>query len=389
MAITSTNYVNFAYVEETTPGVTPATPSFQQLPVTSVGLTEQLDTAVSEVIRSDRQTDDLVVVGAKVEGDCNYELSYAPFKPLILSLMQNTSIAVNIAGAADIDASATTSAFTSATTDFIAAGILVGHYIKVSGFIGTANNGIFRVTAVTANQIDVTPSPNSDELNPGSVSIVGENIRNGANEPDSYTFRKQLNAPGGTTSIFYYRGCQVNSMSFNLASGSILNGTMNLIGLTSEGTATAITGETITAPPAYDIMNAVSSVTNISVTGLPGNVEFKSLNLTIDNQINAADAIGTLGAVDLAPFSLDIKGDLEIYFEDTSVYNIYKNSSGFSVSFTLTDNSGNTMVIYLPYCKFESLTEPVDGKDNFLMESGSLKALRDPVTNMMAQITFM
>jgi len=389
MPIPSTNYVDFAYIAEVTNGVTPATPAFQRLPITSVGLSDQIDTQVSEVIRSDRQTDDLVVVNSMIGGDCSYELSYAPYKPLLTSLLQAAStVTIAVTGSTDIAAVNATSEFTSSTTDFVSEGIAVGHFVKISGFSNAANNGVFRVVTVSANSMTVANATLVDEGAGQSIDIDAEIIRNGAAAPDSYTFRKQMNAPGATDAIFFYRGCMINSMSFNFETGSILNGDMNIVGLTSEGTDTGIAGETFVDVPSYDIMNSVNSVTSVDISGLPAGVEFKTLNLTVNNQINQAEAIGTLGAVDLVPFSLEATADIELYFEDTSVYNLYKNSSSFSVAFTLQDTSGNNIVMYLPYCKFEELSEPIDGKDNFLMESGSLRALRDTTTNMMVQFSF-
>jgi len=388
MAIPSTNYVDFAYIAEVTRGTTPVTPTFQRLPITSVGLGDQIDTAVSEVIRSDRQTDDLVVVNSTVGGDCAYELSYAPYKPLLTSLLQGTAaVTVAVSAATDIAAVNATSEYTSSTTNFVTEGIVVGNFVRISGFSDPANNGVFRVVTVGASSLIVDATLVDESATP-AIDIDAVTIRNGAEVPEAYSFRKQMNAPGGTVALFYYRGCMINTMSFNFETGSILNGDMNVVGMTSEGTATAISGESVDAVPAYDIMNSVSSITSIDITGLPAGVEFKTLNLAIDNQINQAEAIGTLGAVDLVPFSLQITGDIELYFEDTTVYNLYKQATDFSVAFTLEDASGNQIVMYMPKCKFEELSEPVDGKDNFLMESGSLRALRDATTDTMIQFTF-
>lgn len=390
MTISSTNYADFSYIEEAMEvgaGTTPDTPAFQRLPVTSIGLSDSISTEQSKVIRSDRRTDDLVIVDTEVGGDNDFELSYAPFKPILIALMQyGTPVTVNMSG--------TTFAITSSTiTDsgngFIAAGIVPGMFIKVAGFTGnTANNRIYRVTTVAAGVIGVYPTPAANDTAGELVTIKSEMIRDGAAAPTSFTFRKQVNAPGGTDAIFYYRGCQINSMSFNFETGALLTGSMNIVGLSSEGTSSAIAGETFTDVPAYDIMNSVSSIAEIDFEGLPAGTEFSSLNLTINNQIAQAKAIGTLGAAALASFSWDIAGDFEIYFQDTAIYNLYKASTSFKVAITLQDTSGNSMVIYLPKAKFETMSQPVDGKDNFLMESGSLRALRDSTTNMMAQVCF-
>jgi len=41
----------------------------------------------------------------------------------------------------------------------------------------------------------------------------------------------------------------------------------------------------------------------------------------------------------------------------------------------------------MPKCKFESLDTPIAGKDSFLMQSGSFKALRDATSNYMIKLT--
>lgn len=387
MTISSTNYADLSYIKEVTAGTTPATPAFQRLPIVSIGLGDSISTEQSKAIRSDRQTDDLVIVDTEIGGDNSYELSYAPFKPLITALMQDgVATTVSMTAATLAIASST---ITDSGNGFVSAGIEVGMFIKVSGFTGnTANNRIYRVTSVAAGVIGVYPTPAANDTAGESVTIESEMVRNGASAPYSYTFRKQVNAPGGTAAIFYYRGCQINSMSFNFQTGALLEGTMNIVGLSAEGTDTAISGESLDPIPSHDIMNAVSSIAEIEFEGLPAGTEFSSLNLTFNNQISQAKAIGTLGAAALASFSWDISGDFELYFQDTAIYNLYKASTSFKVTITLEDNSGNAMVIYLPKAKFETMSEPVDGKDNFLMESGTLRALRDATTDTMAQICF-
>lgn len=388
MAISSTNYTDFSYIAEVTPGITPATPDFQRLPITSVGLSDSLSTTISEVIRSDRQIDDLVITDAEVSGDSAYELSYAPYKPLMVSLLQGGALTIVSEAAADVTVATASSTYTSAATaDFSA--LLPGMKVRVAGFTDPANNGI--MTVVTATTLVLTVAETlADEASGDSVTFDTECVRNGAEAMDTYTFRKQINAPGGTAAIFYYRGCAINMMSFDFATGSLLAGSMGLVGREAEGTATAIAGETFTEVPAYTIMNAISSVTDITVTGLPATTSFSTLSLSIDNQINSAKAIGTLGAADLAPFSLNVTADIEIYFEDLTIYGIYKDATSFALSFTLEDaaTNPNIIVVDLPKCKFNELSEPIDGKDAFLMETGSLTALRDATNDFTVQFCF-
>ena len=100
---TSSNYTQLAYIEEVTAGTTPATPTFQLLPTTGGSPVSNISTAVSEVIRADRQTDDLTVVDSSVSGDINYELSYAPYKPFLQALLQNDTTSSIAESACSVD----------------------------------------------------------------------------------------------------------------------------------------------------------------------------------------------------------------------------------------------------------------------------------------------
>lgn len=385
----STNVTDLAYVKETVAGTTPDTPTFQRLPITGVDLSDNITTAVSETLRKDGQIDDLVVVDLDVNGPIPYELCFGPYKPLLTSLLLGgAAIAdVAIAAATDIAAVAATSQFTSTTTDFVSEGVVLGCYIKVAGFVNAGNNGVFKVTAVEANALTVDATLTEEAATP-AINIDAECYRNGAEVADSYTFRKSFSVPGKDEAIFYYRGCQISAATLEFASGAILKGEMSVTGLTSEATTTPITGESINEVASYQIMNGVSSVTKVDLPGLPADAFFRTLNLSIDNNVNPQKGIGVLGARGLANFTRNVTASIEMYFEDLTLYDKYKSSAPFSVAFTLQDGDGNIMVISMPKCKFEELSEPVGGKDEFLTEEGSLRALRDATTNCTVQFDF-
>lgn len=388
----STNVTDVAYVKETVAGTTPASPDFQRLPVTGCNLAEQFTTAVSEALRKDRMVDDLIIVDMDVNGGVPFELTYEAFKPMLISLLQGGAAisTVAIADATDLSITASTKTLGATTTDFLTSNVKVGQFIKIAGFTSAGNNGLFRVASVAQHAV-VLEDPLSllvDEVAGDSVDVTGLCYRNGIAVPDSYTFRKSFSIPGKPEAIFYYRGCQISGMTFNFATGSILNGEMTVTGLTAQGTTTALSGETIDEVADYTLLNSVSSITSLRLEGLPSNAFFSSLNLTVDNGANPQKGLAQLGARGIANFTLNITGTVELYFEDLSVYNIFKSSTGFLMSFTLEDGDGNIMVLTMPKVKFETLTEPVPGKDQFLMESGSIRALRDSVTNCMIQVDF-
>ena len=295
--VTSTNLTSVGYILETVPGETPATPAWQLLPVTGNELQGNISTETSAVLRTDRQIDDTIPVDSNIEGSIPFEVSYAPWKTLLASLV--------------------------ATGD-----------------------------------------------------------------PDSYSFRKKISVPGESDSYFYYRGCQISSAEFSFQTASILSASLGIVGFTEEPTATAVSGETEVAIPAYSIMNSVTSITTLDVTGLPVGTEIESIDVNVDNNVTPAKAIGTLGAVDLAQFTMDVTGNINVYFENTTIFQNFQNNQSFAINIIVTDADGNTIEIDMPKCKFESLQSPVPGKDEFFFAGGTYRALRDETEGYTIKFTF-
>ncbi len=384
MTITSTNFTSLGYELEVTAGTTPATPAFDTLPTTGGAPQSNLTTAVSEVIRSDRMIDDLVLVDSEVSGSVNYELSYAPYKPIVTSLMRKTAVDVSFSGAltsVNADSKFTGAALTTGTN------IAVGQMVHINGFVNTAINGTYRVTAVTATDLTVDPAPAADEALGSGGLINATVVVNGAEAMDTYTFCKRVTGITNTA-YFYYKGCAISAMNMSFETGSILNGSFDVFGRTETATETEITDSTYPEPPDYTLLNAVNSVVSIDIEGLTAGSPFMSMNLNINNNTTGAKAIGTLGSYDVADFGFEVTGDVDLYFEDLVTYNKFINSESFSVTFVLEDGDNNRIACYMPKCKFESLESPIDGKDNFLMQNGSFRALRDADLEYMLQFSF-
>lgn len=79
----TSNRTALRIVPEVTFGVTPATPALENIRYTGESLAYAIKTAVSNEIRADRMTSDIVVVGADVSGDINVELSFLSFDTLL------------------------------------------------------------------------------------------------------------------------------------------------------------------------------------------------------------------------------------------------------------------------------------------------------------------
>lgn len=90
------------FVEETTPGVTPATPAMRELEITGESLNNTRDTIASSSFRSDRQVPGTTIVSESSTGDLNVELKYSPELQLLWeSALQGTWVANSISNGTD------------------------------------------------------------------------------------------------------------------------------------------------------------------------------------------------------------------------------------------------------------------------------------------------
>lgn len=112
-----TSQTRLAYITEATWGTTPATPAFQNSRFTGEAVNPNIENAVSDEIRADRNIPDLVQVGSDAGGTVDIELSYGSFDDWLESLMYN-AWATNVLKNGNIEKSFTLEkTFEAGTTD--------------------------------------------------------------------------------------------------------------------------------------------------------------------------------------------------------------------------------------------------------------------------------
>ncbi len=87
MTIATGSNVQESYVFESTPGVTPATPAFQVVPITSEGIKASTDTLEDPTIRKDGQLVDVINGNQSVAGDVPAVLRHGAFDEWIEAAM--------------------------------------------------------------------------------------------------------------------------------------------------------------------------------------------------------------------------------------------------------------------------------------------------------------
>lgn len=380
MSFGSGNRTALRSVQESTWGTTPANPALQIMRKTGDDLNFNANHIVSEEVRSDRMISDLIKVAEDGSGTIDFELSATSYDDWIANVMAN-------AWGTDVDVSATDISF-AASDDSINSvsnafgDVVAGQYLKVSGAATAANNGYHRIVTAASGKL-TTASSLVDESAGATVSVVGSMIRNGT-ALRSATIQKHIE-DAQTPHFLNFVGSRFDTMSMNFTATQIVTGQFGIMCKTVESGTSQYTGATTPAATSTEPMSASAHLTNVEIDDAASSAFFRSLSLNIANNLRPQDAIGSLQHAGISLGTLDITGDIELYFQDGTLLSKYINSEYFRISFVVADAAGGGYVISMPKVKFETGTTPNQGKDTDTMLSGSFRAVRDPVTNAMIQ----
>lgn len=129
-------------------------------------------------------------------------------------------------------------------------------------------------------------------------------------------------------------------------------------------------------PSADTPVNATNNVGTITRDGATMSEKFKKLTLQIANNLRGRDAIGTEGNISLGVGTFELTGSMESYFRDNSLIASIITHEDTSISYRVTDDQGNILVIDLPRLVFASGNANVTAKDTDVMVPLDLRALR-------------
>lgn len=389
MTLATSNRTQLRAILESAFGVIPGTGNCRNVRSTDGGggLGFSLKSDTSKEIRDDRQVTDLVLTGASAQGAVGFELSYREYDDFIQAALMGTwaEYGTNGVGAAlalDINSTAGTLTAAVAPTGANAfSNLEVGQWFRLTAPGDAADGAYLKLAAKTTTELTVnaaTPIPGTgSRLAVAACQISSSRLKNGVTER-SFSLER---AHSDINQFFAYRGMTLSKMSMSYQSGNIVTGSFDFTGKDSvRSGATQLPGSPV-ASRNFDIMNAVSGVGNILENGSPLTGTFiKSLKFDVDNKLRARDAIGTLGAVSIGAGTLEVKGEMEIYLADGTLYDKFINNTASSITWSSKDNAGNGYVNQFPKVKFSDAKVNSGSLDQDAMLSVPFTALMDPVT---------
>jgi len=241
--------------------------------------------------------------------------------------------------------------------------LIVGEWIYLgddtAGNRFVNNVGFARISAIATTylEFDKTSWAGVNEAGTGKLIRIyfGTVIRNEPSAANIVRKTVQLertlgNDANGTMSE-YIVGAVANELTLNIPTADKVAVDLSFVGIDNEqrdGTTGVKSGSRPALAP-ESALNTSSdfsriklssvSITNANVTPL---FAFASdIKLTVNNNVSANKAIGTLGAFDTTAGNFDVNGTMEVYFADIAAVQAVRNNADITLDFAIVkDNKG-------------------------------------------------
>lgn len=350
--MSQTDRGRISYTEQLDCSIIPTNPVMQIIPVTGGTLSYQKQTVESAILDSSAQPSDSVKVGAKSAGSLPIEWSADTFDDFLEAGVRGTFDAVISATGAHVIA-ATAKTITGPAASFTSA--KVGQWVLLSGFVqgesyagagDSTNNGWFEIATVTSASELVLKDPRSrlkNETAPAGAKVTSKRLINGVEER-CYAIEEGLL---DVDSYFIFLGQRLNSMSFSLSAGQIVTGEFAFMGSGAQEEVAAAPGDdpswigtgSYTPAAANPSFNATDNIGDIIIDDSINAACFKTLNLTINNNLRETPCIGQeFPRIDYGTPALT--GSLEKVFTDPALWRKMRDHEPVAMQFGMVSADG-------------------------------------------------
>ncbi len=200
------------------------------------------------------------------------------------------------------------------------------------------------------------------------------NVLKAGSDSDSFTFERQVET-GTPDHYFRYTGCRIGSLSMNVSPGSIISGSIGVVGAGHATDTAIIAGATYNDGNTNPIM-APSDVASITLANTTTTLYFTEMSLSLNNNLGAQNAVGSLAPVGVRYGRREITGNLTAYFEDKELYDLFMAGTESSLAFDTTDGT-NFYRFSLPRIKYQTGQVVTQGVNQDMMAQMTFQALYD------------
>lgn len=382
MAQAESNRVSLHFFEETAWDETPSSPAMTDIPYTSESLKYEKRSVKSNIVRSDRLTDDIIEVGAGSMGDINLEYKFTDFEKFIqgaLGSVFQTGTFTGVAGNLDIDAAiGNNQALNAPASTWV--NFTVGGWVRVSGATG-ANNGVFQVFSITSTVLTIINPAGVLQANADGATVITKWIRTGTTKK-SFLIEKAFN---DIAQFIYYRGMRVSTWAMNVEAEQIITGSFGFMGARAVAQGATISGSIVPAA-GLSVCGATSNVGTLQENATALTTKIKSVKFNLNANPRSLTAVANKYPIGINYGSFEITGTIEAYFEDLVLYNKFINHNDSSLTVEIKSPEDDRTIITIKNLKFTN-AEPVGaGLNQDVMVALDFTAKRDTVSGSMMQV---
>lgn len=379
---------------ETTYGVAESAQDLLEIRRTGGDPTMTTTSETSEVVKSDRTTDDVfrtdVDAALVIEDEWVYSVHDKEMEDVFGAVWAVVSID-GVAG--DISAVASGNKYTSTTTDKFNSCLVGGHY-RAFGFGTSGNNGVFRVVSRTTGaspEMVVAGLTLADETPAGTdAKFRGSVLRNGAGLA-SVSFEFNYTDFATSTNQFWpYLGAVAQQMVHGFTHPGKLTCSFNYLTAAPAGGADATIGSgSVTAYSQNRVMNSADHFSNILEGGAALTPCVQSLDLTIAAGTEERLCAGTFGPVAIDPGPFDVSGNL-VVLNDEAGGTLAEKHTGFTASsleWRETDPDDQGYVWFLPRLFYQSGVPDAGPREGYVTIPLGWTAVYDSTLGFQMQIS--
>ena len=330
MANASGASVGISYVAETTVGTTPDTPTMLELRTTSRNINPVKNPLQSAERRSNRQIQDFRHGFRQVNGSLGFELGMTDYDAMIEGFMAGNRTTGVATGTTTLNSVNATSKFTRASGSFVTDGFKVGDWVATTAM---GQSGNFRITALSATDMTVTPAPVDDTGDADeAIAVVGRTMDIGS-VLKAFTFERRFT---DITQYQQFAGCVINSAAVSIQPDAIATVSLDILGMsfvnmsgTSLGSPTAAS---YTSPfSAFDGSLYVQGSELTIVTGV---------DFTVNNGRTLQGVVGQTTSADVFEGTNNISGTISFLLTDAAMVSYFEDETEIELGIKLDDIGG-------------------------------------------------
>jgi len=325
-------------------------------------------------------TDFTLVGTATTDGDA--------FADAVNALRYRTLNPVNVTA---VNAAGTVTVTNMNTTGGSIVETVVDANVTVVTFAGgvAGASSFYTITALADDLLSLSPAPPVVAAG-GNITVKGSHLKNSGVVSDIAQRYFTIETAFQDVSQFMVQdGMVAGSFSLEIATGSIVTGTIGFEGRATELVQTSLLGNapyTQLASQPGDVVNATTDVGNLVKDGAVLNVCMQSLSLTGEANLRMQNCVGSKFPQGIGTGRFNLTGSMTVFFETQELFEDFINHDTVSLEFTVTDSEGMVYYFGIPSFKISQNEIAPGGIDQDVFENIEFTAFRDATTNTMFQV---